>query len=123
MTVALMIVSVPHVLEDFHYGDLLGMNAPVAFAVAVVLIAYALQILGIVLIARGTLAGAWLLGAEGAIWCIGALLVHGHDIIFAGGDYRSGLISKVLEVLIICLGAAAAWLAIQYGANNALRKA
>ncbi|HZV80075.1 MAG TPA: hypothetical protein VFF60_10750 [Candidatus Binatus sp.] len=101
-----MIVSVPHVLEDFHYGDLLGIGVPVAAASAIVLAAYAVQIAGIVRIARGQRSGAWLLGIAGAVWCIGALLVHGHDIAFASEGYRNGLVSKLLEVLIIILGGA-----------------
>jgi hypothetical protein len=113
LTVALMIVSVPHVLEDFHYGDLLGIGIPVAAATAIVLAAYAIQIAGIILVVRGERLGAWLLGIAGAVWCIGALLVHGHDIVFANEGYRNGLISKILDVLIIFLGAAAAWLAIK----------
>jgi len=106
-----MIVSVPHVLEDFHYGDLLGIGIPAAAATAIVLAAWAVQIAGIVLVARGERLGAWLLGIAGLVWSIGALLVHGHDIVFANESYRNGLISKVLEELIIALGAAAVWFA------------
>lgn len=112
VTVALMIVSVPHVLEDFHYGNILGVGVPAAAATVIVLAAYAVQVAGIALVARGVRLGAWLLGIAGLVWCTGALLVHGHDIVFANGAYRNGPISKILEVLIIGLGAAAAWLAV-----------
>jgi hypothetical protein len=44
----------------------------------------------------------------GVIWCVGAIVVHGHDMIFAGPQYRHGLISRLLELLVIALGAASA---------------
>jgi hypothetical protein len=103
-----MIVSVPHVLEDFHYGDLLGFGAPQALAVVLLLAAYALQIVGIALTMRGLRAGPILLGITGAVWCIGALFVHGSDLLLAGPEYRHGPISKVLEIAIIILGAGVA---------------
>jgi len=109
LTVALMIVTVPHVLEDFHYGDLQRIGIPLPASAVLLLIAYALQTAGIVLIARGRRAGAWLLALMGAVWCVGAVVIHGHDLLFAGPEYRHGLISKALEALIIALGASVAW--------------
>ncbi len=103
-----MIVSMPHVLEDFHYGDLLGFGAPQALAVVLLLAAYALQIAGIALVMRGHQAGPVLLGITGAVWCIGAVFVHGHDLLLAGPEYRHGPISKILEIAIIILGAGVA---------------
>jgi hypothetical protein len=106
--VALMIISVPHVLEDFHYGDLLGFGAPPAVAAALLFAAYAPQIAGIALTMRGLRVGAVLLGITGAVWCVGAVFAHGHDLLFAGPEYRHGPISKVLEIAIIILSAAVA---------------
>ncbi|MBV8081474.1 MAG: hypothetical protein JOY86_00660 [Candidatus Eremiobacteraeota bacterium] len=109
-----MIVSFPHALEDFHYGDLARLGIALPFAIALLIVAYAMQLLGIALTARNTRAAPLLLGSMGAIWCVGAVLVHGHDVLFAGADYRHGLISKLMEVLIIVLGAAIAIVALGF---------
>jgi len=114
-----MLVSLPHALEDFHYGDLLRLGISLPLGVAILAAAYGTQLAGIALTARGRRAGPVLLGATGAIWCIGALAIHGHALLFAGPDYRHGLVSKLLEVLIIVLGAACAWL----GASASTRRA
>jgi hypothetical protein len=105
-----MLVTLPHALEDFHYGDLLRLGIALPAGVALLAAAYGLQIIGIALTARGHRVGPALLGAMGTVWCIGALAIHGHDLLFAGPDYRHGLISKLLEVLIIALGALCAYL-------------
>jgi hypothetical protein len=105
-----MLVSLPHALEDFHYGDLLRVGIALPAGVAILVVAYGLQLAGIALTARGLPAGPAVLGGMGAVWCIGALAIHGHDLLFAGPDYRHGLISKLLEVLVIVLGAFCAYL-------------
>ena len=61
----------------------------------------------------GSRIGFALLGFTGTILCVGAIVIHGHDLLFAGAEYRHGLISKILEGLIIVLGAAAAWLSLR----------
>ena len=103
-----MLVSLPHALEDFQYGDLarLGVNLPLGIAILVIM--YSLQLGALRLILAGSSRAALLLAVTGAIWFIGAALIHGHDIIFAGSTYRHGTISKLLEVLIIVLGASVA---------------
>jgi hypothetical protein len=101
-----MIVSFPHALEDFRYGDLTRIGIPLPLEIALLIVAYALQLTGITLTARAVRFGPALLGIMGAVWCVGAIVVHGHDLLFAGPDYRSGLISKLLEALIIILGGA-----------------
>lgn len=109
-TCALMIVSLPHALEDFHYGDLLRLGIGLHAGIALLATAYGLQLVGILLTLRGHRVGLALLGVLGAVWCIGALAVHGHDLLFAGPGYRHGVVSKLLEVLIIALGALCAYL-------------
>jgi hypothetical protein len=111
-TIVLMLVLLPHALEDFHYGDLLRLGISLPVGIAIFVGAYALEITGIALTARGYRGGSELLGVMGAVWCIGAIAIHGHDLIFAGAEYRHGLISKLLEVAVIVLGAACAVLAV-----------
>ena len=105
VTVLLVAVTVPHALEDFQYGDLyrLGINLPLG--VCILAVAYGLQVTGIALLARNHSRGALLLAALGGVWCVGAIVIHGHDMLFAGPDYRHGPVSKLLELLIIALGA------------------
>lgn len=67
--------------------------------------AYTLQIIGVVLLIRLKPLGAWLLAAMSAIWCVGAVIIHGHDMLFAGPNYRHGFLSRALEAGIIVLGA------------------
>jgi hypothetical protein len=102
----------PHALEDLHYGNVLGLNLALPVAVSILVSAYALQIAGTALAARGRLAGALLLGAIGAIWCVGAIAVHGHDLLYAGPEYRHGLASKLLVALVIVLGGACAYVGV-----------
>lgn len=103
-----MLVTLPHALEDFHYGDLLRLGIALPAGTAILATAYALQLAGIVMTARGSRSGPALLGVMGAVWCVGAIAIHGHDLLFAGPDYRHGFVSKALEVIIIVLGAGCA---------------
>ena len=107
-TCLLVLVTLPHTIEDFHYGALLrfGITQPVGIAILVVM--YSVQLGALRFSLAGSSRGALLLACTGAIWCIGAVLIHGHEIIFAGAGYRHGTISKFLEVLIIVLGAVVA---------------
>lgn len=105
-----MLVVLPHALEDFHYGDLMRLGIALPAGVVILIAAYALQLTGIALTVRGRRSGSALLGVMGAVWCIGAFTIHGHDLLFAGADYRHGFVSKALEALIIVLGAACALL-------------
>ena len=110
IAIALVIVTIPHVVEDFHYGNILGVHLAGPTAIAVLTLAYGLQIVGIALLWPARRAGATLLAVTGAAWCVGTLVVHGSELLFSGADYRHGLISKLLEVLIIAFGATSAWL-------------
>lgn len=103
-TVLLVVVTLPHVLEDFQYGDLLRLGVHQPQGVGILLFAYSLQLVGILLTLGGKRSGALVLAAMGAIWCLGAIVVHGHDVLFGGASYRHGVISRILELLIIVLG-------------------
>jgi hypothetical protein len=112
VTVVLMVVTLPHALEDFQYGDLMRLGINLSLGICILATAYILQLTGIMLVARGASRGAMLLAMLGAIWCIGAIIIHGHDMLFAGPQYRHGAISKILELLIIVLAASSAVLGL-----------
>ena len=103
-----MLVSLPHALEDFQYGDLIRLGLGPTAGPVILAAMYAAHLGGIAWTARGSRIGLATLGLAGTIWCVGAIAIHGRDLLFAGLDYRHGLISKVLELLIIAFGAAAA---------------
>jgi hypothetical protein len=105
-TIALMLVSLPHALEDIRYREFERFGLAPQAAIVLLMAAYALQAIGIALVlARPGRLGVGLLATMGAVWCLGALAVHGPELLFAGPGYRHGLISKALEVAIIVLGA------------------
>jgi hypothetical protein len=117
-----VIVVVPHAREDFYYGDLqrfgIGLNlALIAFAASM-----AAVLTGMVLVWRGSTAGATALAIVGAIWAIGAIVVHGHDVLFAGPGYRHGLISRLLEAAIVVLGVLLAFLGMTTGSSARRQK-
>jgi hypothetical protein len=119
LALALILVSFPHALEDFHYGALQRFGIGFSLGLVVLSIVYSLMIAGIMMSARGNARGVLLLGLLGAIWCAGALIVHGHDMLFAGPEYRHGAISKLLEFFIVILGAS---LAVVGGINAVYRR-
>lgn len=113
VTALLIVVTVPHAVEDFQYGDLLRLGINLPLCVCVLVVVYSLQVTGIVLLASGAPRGALLLAVLGGVWCLGAIVIHGHDLLFAGPQYRHGPISKGLELLIIVLGAWCAMLGVR----------
>lgn len=120
-TCLLVVVSFPHALEDFHYRDLARFGIDLPVGIAVLATAYAMQLVGVVLVLRGSRDGSLLLAAMGIVWCFGAIIVHGHDMLFAGEQYRHGLISRALELVIIALGVTVAVLGILVAKTQAHR--
>ena len=114
-----MLVSLPHAIEDFHYGDLMRLGVGTSLGVAILALMYAVQLAGIAWTAGGSRFGFAVLGLAGTIWCVGAIAIHGHDLLYAGPDYRHGFISKALEALIIVLGAVAAVLSLRTSTRTA----
>jgi hypothetical protein len=109
LAVVFVAVIVPHALEDFYYGALLHLGVSTGAGVAILMLSVALAIVSAVLVAVGRPLGGWLLALIGATWSLGAIVIHGHDLLFAGPHYRHGLVSRLLELLIIVAGAALAF--------------
>ena len=80
-----------------------GVTAPTGIVILAIM--YSVQLGALRFVLAGSSRAALVLACTGAIWCIGAALIHGHEIVFAGSGYRNGTISKLLEVSIIVLGA------------------
>jgi hypothetical protein len=104
LSVLLVMVTAPHAAEDFAYGVFMRFGISDLAAGLVLAVAYGLQTYGAYLSGRGVRSGSAILGIMGAVWCVGALAIHGREIL-STGNYRHGFISKALEVLIIAVGA------------------
>ena len=118
LTIVLVAICAPHAAEDFQFGEFARRGiTPAIPAIALGLI-FAMQVAGAYLTARGSAAGYALLVAAGTVWCVGALVLHGPEIL-ASGPYRNGVTSKALEVGIIVVGAATAIAGtIEWGKSN-----
>ncbi len=102
LSVASVLVTLPHSIEDFHYGIAARVHLgllPAAFGLA---LGYAAQMVGLLLAAHRRRAGYLLSLAVGLIWFLGAVLDHLRDVLVTW-PYRAGLLSKALEVLIMLL--------------------
>jgi hypothetical protein len=108
LAIAFVAAIVPHALEDFYYGALVHLGVSTSVGVAILAFSVALTSTGAALVFSRRPLGGWLLAVVGAIWSLGAILIHGHDLLFAGPHYRHGLVSRLLELLIILFGAALA---------------
>ena len=112
LTLLLVAATIPHTLEDFHYGEFARFGVSTSTAGAALVVVYAIQLAGMIFAARGKRAGFWLLTLSGLLWCVGASIVHGSEL-FGGGTYRNGIESKALIVAIIVLGAAVAVVSVK----------
>jgi hypothetical protein len=119
IAIVLVVVSVPHTLEDFAFGEPARVGVAPAIAVCALIVAYAAQLTGAWLALRGSRWGGRLVAATGLVWFAGALLLHGPEIRSQGLQWRFGLTS-VGELLLIVIASA---LAIWYGVIAAQEKA
>ncbi len=103
LTVVLAIAALPHVLEDFEFREPANHNVPVWAAIAALVVAYLLQILGAFLCFRGRPWGARLVVFTALTWVGGALIVHGPEIAAAGAAWRFGFTSIADVVLIVVI--------------------
>ena len=105
LSVILVAICAPHAAEDFQFGAFARLGISPSLPAAALGVMFATQLAGAYLVGRRSPVGFALLIAVGAIWSVGALILHGPEII-ASGAYRNGVISKALEVGIILVGAA-----------------
>ena len=107
LTLLLVAATIPHAAEDFRFDEFARFGVSTTAAASALAVIYAVQLAGMILAARGTSAGYWLLAVAGFVWCVGAAAVHGSELL-AEGAYRNGFESKALIAAIVMLGAAVA---------------
>jgi hypothetical protein len=112
IAIVLVVVSLPHAIEDFAYGEPARLGVAPAFALSALLASYAVQLIGARLVLRGSPWGGRLVAATGFVWFVGALFIHGPEIRAHGLQWRFGLTS-VGELLLVVIASA---LAMWYGA-------
>ena len=107
LTVILVAISAPHTAEDFQFGTFARLGIPDALPGTALGLVLTMQVCGVYLVARGSRIGFMILAGTGGVWSVGALVMHGPEII-ASGVYRHGFVSKAMEVAVILLGLAIA---------------
>jgi hypothetical protein len=116
--IAFIVVSVPHVVDDFSVGEPTRFGVAVNVAVTVCISAYILQLIGAWLALKGSRWGGGIIAAVGLIWVVGALTIHGPEVWADGLAWRSGPKSIVEVTLVVVMGALSVW----YGAAASRRK-
>jgi hypothetical protein len=104
LSVLTFLATVPHAVEDFHYGVPQKFGVPTSVAGLFLGIGFAVQVVGIIGISRGKRWGLAVTLLVGLGWLLGALFDHFVDIL-SNVTYREGLLSRVLVLLIIGLSA------------------
>ena len=89
LTALLVAISAPHAAEDFQFGKFEQMGVPSIIPATALGVMYATQAIGAFLAGRNARFGYVLLSLGGILWCVGALIVHGREIV-GPGDYRYG---------------------------------
>jgi len=105
LSMASVLVTLPHSIEDFHYGIAARFHLGLLPAAFVLAIGYAAQMVGLALASHRRRSGYLISLVVGLIWFLGAVGDHLRDVLTTW-PYRAGLISKTLEVLIMLLAAA-----------------
>ncbi|HET6371590.1 MAG TPA: hypothetical protein VFG95_10355 [Nitrospiria bacterium] len=104
LSVLTFLATVPHAVEDFHYGVPQKFGVSASVAGLLLGIGYAVQVVGIIAVSRDKRWGLAVTLLVGLGWLLGALFDHLVDI-FSSQPYREGLFSRVLVLLIIGLSA------------------
>jgi hypothetical protein len=105
LSILLAIVGTIHAAEDFQYREFAWLRGLQWLPAAGLGIVFGLQVFGAYAAGGGKRIGLVVLRLAGLTWCVGAIVVHGREII-SHGEYRHGLISKALEVAVIAVSAA-----------------
>ena len=114
--IVLLVVSLPHVIEDFSVAEPAHVGVPAFAALTVLLVAYASQLFGAWLAVRGSAWGGRIIAVAGGVWVAGAIFIHGPEISAAGMHWRSGAPSVAGVALVVVAGALAIW----FGARSSL---
>ena len=122
ISIVLLVVSIPHAIEDFTFGEPTRVGVPASVALTALLAAYIAQLFGSWLALRGSAWGGRIVALMGAVWVVGAIAIHGPEIRALGVSWRFGIPSIGGVALIVVAGALAIWygaLAAQTGSRSA----
>lgn len=95
-----LLVTIPHVVEDFVYGVPQKYGLDIGTAGALLAAGYFLQTYAVVLLSERKKGGLFFTFLIGVLWLAGAVWDHLPDLLRMG-HYREGMISKVWIVGII----------------------
>ena len=109
LAIVLLVVSVPHALEDFAFREPARLGVAVGAALSALLVVYAMQLAGAWLAVGANPWGGRLVAAAGLIWFVGALMIHGPEIRAVGSTWRFGPTSIGGVMLIVVAGALSMW--------------
>jgi hypothetical protein len=109
IAIVLVVVSLPHAIEDFAFGEPARVGVAPIIALCALLVAYAVQGLGAWLALRENPWGGRFIAATGFVWFVGALVIHGPEIRAQGWQWRFGLTSIGELMLIVIASALAMW--------------
>ncbi|MCL4486970.1 MAG: hypothetical protein M1570_02415 [Chloroflexi bacterium] len=99
-----VVFTFTHSVEDFQYNIAGRFGLSLLLAAFLLSIAYAIQVWGTALAARGVRFGHWVNLALALLWFFGAIVDHLGEILSAN-PYRAGLVSKSLEIGVIVVSA------------------
>lgn len=102
-------MGLPHVLEDFTFGEPARVGVSTGAALSALLVAYALQLAGAWLAVTGNRWGGRLVAATGLVWFAGAVVIHGPEIVANGLSWRYGATSVGEVILLVAAAALAMW--------------
>jgi hypothetical protein len=107
--------TLTHAVEDFSVGIHQRFGLSLLLAAFLLSLGYAAQVAGAALSARGERRGHILNLGVALVWLLGAVFDHLGEVVAVPTDaYRSGLLSKALEVGIMLV--AAAWAGLAFAA-------
>jgi hypothetical protein len=126
IAIVLVLVSVPHAIEDFAFGEPARVGVAPGIALCALLVSISVQLTGAWLALRENPWGGRFIAATGFVWFLGALLVHGPEISADGLHWRFGPTSVGELLLVVIASALAMWygaIAAQSGSEKVDRRA